>query len=612
MPRIHRASALAAALVVACGALEAACAPKVDVTSRAVTFHAPAACAVGASPFALLFADGDFQPRSSSEVRAQLFLEPSGATLASIPPAARQLGVAVTADAAGTVFWRGRADVAATGDVDVLLWPSNGGCPLSQPSEALRDRTDAAIGAIDARHVLVAGGSAASATPASFVADLATGVVTRLSSDLLVPRTRASVTPFGQGALVAGGARPDTGELLASAEVFVGSDFDGSPILLSEGRASHGAIVLPSGETLLVGGAGARGVLGSLEIVDPKTRRVRTAELTHLDVPRVKPTVLRLASGEILVAGGFDDQSNPVGSLEWLSPDARAHKQTRPFPAAQVQGFVALPGGGALAVLSMLTPTPDFKNVWVISADRIADPATSIAGVLPSVRLFPGTAGSPVLYTGQKWMRWQPWRGEFGVMADVDSRLGPDRDGIVSPDLGLAAWLSSAGGHAALYGFRFDARGPYTTDSVRGPLLADSTVFMAPDRLVSPSARPMTFDPSRGLLLDTGASAFVSDATFAAFALDLTLTGPAPIIVLRDEAGVELEIGGGTCPVVVPDGASHVHVERLGAAVTVTVDADPPKACRAEVAEGARLAVGLRGSSSGDRSSGKDLVITRR
>ncbi len=606
---------VAAAAVVAC-----ADAPSVD--TRTVTFHSPVSCQVGASPYALLFAAGDFQPKSSSEVNGQIFLDQIGATLAAMPLGTRELGVAVTADAAGLLFWRGRADVATSGDVDVLLWPSTGGCALSQPAEPLRDRTDAAIGALDGRRVLVAGGAADSVVPASFVADLTTGVQTKLLADLLVPRARATVTAFGDGALVAGGVRPDSGELLASAEVFTGADFDGAPILLSEGRAVHGAVVLATGETLLVGGTGNRGALATLEIVDPKTRRYRTAGLTHLDTPRSRPIVLRLANGEILVAGGVDDQGSPIGSLEWLSFDAREHKQTRLLPAAASLGVAALPGGGALAVLAPTSPAPDFKNVWVISADRTADPATSIAGELKAARLFPGNAGSPVLYTGDRWLRWQPWLGEFGLMAEVASGGGPDRDALVSPDLGLAAWLSTNNGHATLSGLRFDARGAYTTDSVRGPLLANSTAFMSPDRLVSRSATPITFSPDRGLLLDTGASAFLTDATFAAFALDLTVTGPAPIVVLRDDAGVELEVGGGTCPIVVPDGTSTLHVERDGANVAVTVGADPPTPCRlhdrkdglgrtADAAT-ARVSIGLRGGSSGDRSSGKSLLVVRR
>jgi hypothetical protein len=592
----------------------AACAETTTLESRQVTFHAPASCQVGASPYALLFAAGDFQPKTESEVTGQIFLDQLGATLTSMPTTTRELGVAVTADAAGLLFWRGRSNVAPSGDVDVLLWPSTGGCALSQPAAApLHDRTDPAVGALDWRRILVAGGATADGTVApSFVADLATGAQTTVATDLLVPRARATVTTFGDGALVAGGARPDSGELLASAEVFAGSDFDGVLIPLSEGRASHAAVVLTTGETLLVGGTSSRGALATLEIVDPKTRKYRTAGLARLDVPRIKPIALRLASGEILVAGGTDDQGNPVGSLEWLSFDGRAHKQTRPFPASPAQGFVPLPAGGALAVLAPPSAAADFKNVWVISADRTADPATSVGGSLAQVRLFPGTAGSPVLFAGDRWLRWQPWLGAFGLMAEVASARGPDRDTLVSPDLGLAAWVSSDDGHASVFGLRFDARGAYTTDSARGPLLAGSTVFLAPDRLVSPSSAPISYDANLGLLLDTGATAFLTDATFASFALDLTVTGPAPIVVLRDESGVELEVGGGTCPIVVPDGTSSLHVERDGATVTVTVGGDAPKACRTTVAEGARLSVGLRGGSSGDRSSGKNLSVVRR
>ena len=102
----------------------------------------------------------------------------------------------------------------------------------------------------------------------------------------------------------------------------------------------------------------------------------------------------------------------------------------------------------------------------------------------------------------------------------------------------------------------------------------------------------------------------MTDATFAAFTLDLTLTGPSPLVVLRAESGDEIEVGGGTCPLVIPDGAASLHVERLLDSVTARFDAGDPTPCRTPLVPEARVAIGLRGAD-GVTSSAKDLIVKR-
>jgi hypothetical protein len=182
----------------------------------------------------------------------------------------------------------------------------------------------------------------------------------------------------------------------------------------------------------------------------------------------------------------------------------------------------------------------------------------------------------------------------------------------VSPDLGIAAWLGSDEAHAAIFGLRFDTRSAYVTDSAHGPLLWTDATFLAPDRLVTlaPGA-PITFDGDKGLTLSPGATAFVTDATFASFALDLAITSAAPLVVLRDEAGSELELGGTDCAAVPPPGATALHAERDGATLRVRFDAGDTTTCTWQSHEEARLSVGLRGRPDAT-SSAKNLVIVRR
>ncbi len=596
--------------------LLAGCADAPSVDTRSVTLHVPVACGADPSPRARLVANGDF----ASGAVDTLSLDDVGAALANIPPETRALLATIAGP--GPSLWRGLTDVSPQGDVDILLWPNSSLCALSQRDESLRERTDAAIGALDSRRVLVAGGAGEAR---SFVADLAMGEIKSLVRDLLIQRVRATVTPFGDGALVAGGVY--LGDPRGDAEVFTGAGFDWNPILLRGQRASHAAAVLPSGETLLIGGENSRGPLGTLELVDPQTRQA--INLTDsagraLDLPRTRPVALRLASGEIMVAGGFDANGKPIGHLEWLKVDevedadhkkrkTVRHTRSRDFVASNESGFVALPGGGALAVIAPSPgPSADFNaNVWVISADGVPDAAHLYPGPLTKVRLFPGNGGAPLLWTGDRWLRWQPWVSEFGP--ETAPAEGPDDHVIVSPDPGLVVWVTADAGRATLAGFRFDARGPFTTDS---SLLVSGTEFLAPDRRILPTGSPLTFDSSRGLVLSEGASAFVADATFASFSLSLSLTGPPPVVVLRDETGFEFEVGGRTCPFTVFGVIAQMNVERDGETVRVGFGSEGMRECRTLPEQGklrrdGRVSIGLRGGT-GDASAGKSLVITRR
>ena len=111
--------------------------------------------------------------------------------------------------------------------------------------------------------------------------------------------------------------------------------------------------------------------------------------------------------------------------LEWFSADAKAHtKRSQPLVAGDERAFVPLEGGGVLAVVRPSTGVTDFKTVCVISADGVIEPALPIdPATLDTVRLFPGSGGAPVLWTGRRWLRWQPWFGAFQPIADAPAEL---------------------------------------------------------------------------------------------------------------------------------------------------------------------------------------------
>ena len=574
-------------------ALLAACSKDPQIVSRTITAHAPAACAPSPTAYALFTAEGDFDPPAQQGI----VLATAGVSLASLPDTTRALYVDVSDEA--NTFWGTRV-LPPTGNVDVLLWPALSPCALTGD---VGSRAGPFLGVLPGEKMLVAGGIA-NPVPGTFVVDLSTGQLTQLPNGLLTPRTRATATPFGQGGLVAGGAGAD-GTILQSAEVYdpkIG-DFDRPPITLSTPRADHGAVVLATGETLLVGGTGADGsLLNSLEIVDPVTGP-RTSGLAQLAYPRKDPTVLRLASGEILVAGGVDTQGAPVQMLEWFASNALpSPRQPQPLIGQSQQAFIALPAGGALAVVAPDAGSPPIQNVWVIGADGTPDPAVATTAPLGNVALFAGADGAPILYTGTAWLRWQPWVGSFAPLGAPDDAPGPGSAPSLSAETGLALWLAPGMSATDVVGLRFDTRGDYSP--VIPSLLAADTQFTAPDRLVLPGLPSIQFDPTDGVALAEGASVFVTDATYAAFTLDVDApTGAPAIVVLRDQEGNELEVGGSSCPL--PNATlPTIHLTRAGAAVDVE---GSPTTC--SVSAAARLSVGVRGAPSG--SVARNLRIVR-
>ena len=618
----------ASALVLA--ALGSACKVEPRIEVRTLYVYSPRSCSVPQSEaFSLIYGNGDFD--DSQNTVSSLFLRDVGTELRELPVATRSVIVDVSSPPR-SIDWRGTAEVPPAGPINVLVWPGGETCRLSRNVEP---RTEVTLG-VFGRHLMVAGGRLTGQVPHTFVGDLSTGVVDKLPFGLATRRSRATVTAFRgkqadedpAPALVAGGEDPETQMALGTAEVYVPAassaagdlgDFERTRIDLAEARTKHGAVVLASGETLLVGGISQFGApLASMEIIDPKTRRNRTNGVAILAVARSNPTVLRLASGEILVAGGLDRSNVPVPTIEWFAPDAsRPSKRAVDLVTGQERAFVPLEAGGALAVVRPSTGVTDFKTVWVISADGTLEAGLPIdPATLERVRLFPGSDGAPVLWTGARWLRWQPWFGAFQPIADSPPR-GPRTNAIASGDSGLALWLddraednegSVLDNQLHVRGYRFATRSRF--GSVRNPLLVDSTFGLAPDRLAGTAGRSIRFIEGKGLELGPGASAFVTDVTYADVTIDLD-GGSAAAVVLRQEDGRELEVGGAACPIA-QTAATSIRVDRRGKRVEVSLDGAPARVCPVELGETARVAIGVRGAPGTGPSLARNLRISRR
>ncbi|HXX69063.1 MAG TPA: hypothetical protein VEK07_17885 [Polyangiaceae bacterium] len=635
MNRFHRSKWCASLLV---AAVSMGCSKAPDVTTRTVTLHAvcaPDGVAIDGGAYAVYTGLGDFEP-GSAPVGARLLGGDVGATLSEIAPNARVLFVDATESERE---WWGVGAVPSTGNVDVLLVPALTSCQLPEGEDAGTPpaQNGAQLAAVSNEDVLVVGGVDALGDPSpTLIANLETGAVEPVTEDrdLGTPRTGASVTPFGDGALVAGGFDPGMMPqvALATAEVYdpaLGGFDQQHPILLSEPRANQGAVVLASGDTLLVGGIGTDGtVLSSMEIVDPTTDTVRAENVASLTFARSAPTAVRLASGEILVAGGVDANGAAVTTMELFSSDASCEVSAIAEPVTGgARAYTALSSGGALFVIAPgPTAAAGFQNAWFLAPDGTLESAVPIEGSLTAPKFFGGAGGSPALWTGDRWLRWQPWSGSFGALGSLDDTPAQVSSAFTSADSGFAMWLDTSGPSAPVVtGLRFDTRGEYST--LDGPVLVADTQDVAPDRLTGAST--VTFDPSQGLTLAPGASVFVTDRTYADVAVSVDMPGAVPaLVVLRDESGNELVIGGteptastscpgavAWCPGPTMSSAFTLGVQRNGSSVTWSVANGPSGTCGSGVSASARLSIGLRGvavsGASTTESIARNLSITR-
>jgi hypothetical protein len=556
-----------------------------------VRINVPRACPVSAEQaYSVLYAAGDFDVTGGAAFQG-IYLSRRGEPLSALPKNTRSL-LADLVD--GPRGYHGVNTVPAQGAVDLLAWPKGESCALTGSVDG---RAEATLGSIGGRYALVIGGRSTQGVVArSFVADLGTGVVTALPIGLASQRIAATITAFGAAAVVAGGLTPDALVPIDTAEVYEhrGSepgDFSPDRIALAEPRGAHGAVELATGETLLVGGVGRGGaLLSSMEVIDPTTRRTRTQGVAILGTPRKNPKVLRLSSGAVLVAGGEREDGSLVQTLEWFSADARApSRPSRDLVATRIRDFVALPAGGALAVMVPEPAVKDFQGVWIITADGALEPALRLSDA-KAARLFPGLDGAPILWNGNRWLRYDPWVAALLPMSDAPS-VGPPA-AAVAPDSGLVLWLETSGAETLLRGFRHGARSNY--QDVSEALLVDSTRYFAPDR--RPGAE-VAFDPRLGLTLGPGTLAALTDVDFAE--ADIELESPSKalaLVVLRDGVGGEVIAGGPSCPL--PPGAS-LRVRRQGARVTASVDGGEPVVCSGLLRQDARVRVWLQGALQG-------------
>jgi hypothetical protein len=583
---------------------------------RKVNLHLPQSCTPddAETAYAVFYGFGDFEPTVAAPSSEGTRLS-ERVTLFGLSRDAQAI-VADVATLADRRTFRGLSYVAAPdGDVDILLWPDAAqgvsGCRLTGD---LGSRINGSVGMVTDSRALYTGGQTSDGSPRTFVVTLTTGKVDQVPSGL-VRRLSPTVSRFGENGLVAGGADPEFGLPIASAEVWSSSalDFSSARIELSAGRAEHAAVTLASGAVLLIGGKTGTGATRSLELIEPSTKRARAVGVAELELARKNPVVVSLRSGEIMVLGGQNSSGNPVPDIEWISADGSARARNRaPFLVARELHAIPLLGGGALIVVD--GDEPGRFNVWRVSDGGSVAPVGRVP-MRPgaSFFLFPGVEDNALLFVDNTWYGFDPWATMDAFRALVDAPLeGPALGSlpVLTPDLGLVAWLDDRtagqvrGGRALLAGLRF-APEPRGSSIARKPSVRTS--FGTPgQRLLDEGTDGLVVDrvPSRGFVLGEGLhlaegeTATIAHYTYKTFTLALLGN---PEIVLRRANSEEITARTAGCTFAASESLS---VRRNGTELRVN-----ETTCTLPFSEGERVQLGIRGRAGG--SVVRSLTIKR-
>jgi hypothetical protein len=257
--------------------------------------------------------------------------------------------------------------------------------------------------------------------------------------------------------------------------------------------------------------------------------------------------------------------------------------------------MTALQGGGALVVV------PSAQSSWIVGEAGDIKQAPGTLGMLSNPVLFGGAGGAPVLWTGDHFLRWQPWTATWGEFVTIDGATPSIQGTIVSPDPGLGVWFDA---NEHLVALRFDTHNAYSELGTGGSVdLGNDT---SPGELGSPTL--VSFSPDTGITVTSAANAFVTDRTYEDVTVHVTSEESAPgaCVVLRTTSGQD---------VVLPDAkvtpGKVLDVQRSGATVSFSIDGKPYQTSATAIAVGTRVTVGVRGSSETSPTVVTGMRITR-
>lgn len=188
--------------------------------------------------------------------------------------------------------------------------------------------------------------------------DLRSGTFTRVA-DMPSPRAEAQAVSLSDGRiLVVGGVKEEGGEIVPVADAMI---FDGSTwksVEMAHGRRGHTATLIGrTGEVLVVGGIDRESqIVGAIEVFDPTTDSFRVLELAGGEkaFARAHHAAVPQGDNSVVVVGGIDEEGKVTGDASILLWDnaqqaylaqAEAYTLDIPvmMPAAMALGSAADP-----------------------------------------------------------------------------------------------------------------------------------------------------------------------------------------------------------------------------------------------------------------------------
>jgi len=148
---------------------------------------------------------------------------------------------------------------------------------------------------------------------------------------------------------------------------------------MNRGRASHSATLLADGEVLVAGGSDDNGLTATAEIYNPATGQWRLTG--RLNQGRLRHNAVLLKDGKVLVTGGEDNDSTVLSSAELYDPETESWSTTGSMSTARVYftlsllrdgmalavgGFLACPVCSSLKSTELYDPT---TGLWTPSGD---------------------------------------------------------------------------------------------------------------------------------------------------------------------------------------------------------------------------------------------------
>jgi hypothetical protein len=217
--------------------------------------------------------------------------------------------------------------------------------------------------------------------------------------DLTVERFHHTATTLASGkVLVTGGAMTTPFTIHASAEIYdpaaaIGARTHATASAMSLARMDHVATLLPSGEVLVTGGCLARfnqfeackadKVSKLAELFDPATEKF--IELPPMTTARSNHGAVVLPSGKVLIVGGGD------ASAELYDPLTRTFKATQPSGSPREGRTAHLLPNGRVFVAGGATQAPDLfdptTETWSFAGALPAQFPETLWGTKPDGRL---------------------------------------------------------------------------------------------------------------------------------------------------------------------------------------------------------------------------------